>query len=167
MASFDIAFTWLLTSEDPKNECAIVPDAPPGAHAISGINSHAFPTAFARIAVLPQSQRMAAVSSFYKTYFWNKWLDQLASDELAKRVFDAAVNMGSKTALGLLQRALWPSAEPDEVWGPETVSAANAGDLTATVEAFKRLRGAHYQEIVARNPDDEKYLAGWLARAEK
>ena len=163
MATWDICYSWMLDNEDAGRKFELVPDAPPGAHAISGINSAAFPAQFAQIAAIAQDQRGPAVEQFYQQEFWNQWFDQLTSDELAKRVFDAAVNMGSGTAWKILQNAL--AIQADGAPGPITVSAAN-GD-TNTVSAFVDSRKAHYQVIVAAHPEDERYLAGWLARASK
>jgi lysozyme family protein len=164
MASYEVAFDWMMESEDPEQSCAVVPDAPVGAHAISGINSAAFPYDFKRISAMPQEFRLPAVSEFYETHFWNQWFAQLTSDDLAKRVFDASVNMGSVTAVKLLQSTLWPSDQHDGVWGPLTLSAANAG---GSVEAFKSVRRQHYLDIVKANTEDAKYLNVWLARASK
>jgi lysozyme family protein len=166
MASFEVAFDWLMDSEDPRRECEIVPDAPPGASAVSGINSFSFPTSFQRITDLPQGQRLSAVALFYKTYFWTpSGLPKINSDELAKRVFDASVNMGSQTAVKLLQACLWPSQEPDGIWGPETVNATNAAVPALLASAFRKARSQHYLDIVQHNPNDAKYLSGWLVRA--
>ena len=103
------------------------------------------------------------MESFYRDTFWNKYFDQLADDELAKRVFDASVNMGGCTAVKILQNAL--AIHDDGIWGPLTVSEAN-GD-TEAVQGFIEGRKAHYQAIVQAHPEDERYLSGWLARASK
>jgi lysozyme family protein len=167
MASYEVAFDWMMESEDPEQSCAVVPDAPVGAHAISGINSAAFPYDFKRISAMPQEFRLPAVSEFYETHFWNQWFAQLTSDDLAKRVFDASVNMGSVTAVKILQSVLWPSQEHDGTWGPITLQGANEGNPTATVEGFKNARRQHYLDIVKANTEDAKYLNVWLARASK
>lgn len=171
MASFDVAYEWMMNNEDGARKYALVPDAPPGAHAISGINSAAFPHEFEVIASFPQADRAEPVKDFYHTHFWNRWFDQLASDEVAKRVFDAAVNMGEGTAVKLLQTAIegaiGVSVGVDGSWGPRTLSGANAcdsGDLTA---AFKAARTSHYREIVLKRPSLAVYLQNWLARAGK
>ena len=163
MASFDVALNWTLDFEDPRREYAIVPDAPAGAHAIAGVNSVKQATAYALIAEAEQDERAPLVAHFYENTFWNGWLDRLTSDELAKRVFDCAVNMGAGTAVGLLQLSLGINA--DKCWGPLTVSEANAEPNA--VEGFKQARAAHYRAIVDAQPQDAKYLAGWLARAMK
>lgn len=165
MASFEVAFEWMMNNEDGKREYAIVPDAPAGAHAISGINSAAFPQEFANIAAVPQAQRGPAVELFYRRNFWNNWFDQLDSDEIAKRVFDDAVNMGPGTAVKLLQQALGPPVARDGEWGPATLQAANSAAPDTLVAAFRRARICHYSVIAESNPADKKFLAEWEARA--
>ena len=72
MASFDIAFDWMIVNEDANLQYASVPDV--GGQAISGINSNSFPEQFAAIAAIPQAQRGPAVRQFYLSEFWNAWL---------------------------------------------------------------------------------------------
>jgi len=166
MASFDIAFEWLMDSEDPERRFDIVPDAPVGARAIGGINSYSFPTAFERIAALPQAARRVGVYNFYLNYFWNAGqFNRLTSDEVAKRVFDAAVNMGSHTAVKILQRSL--QLEADGIWGPETTEWANRTSPALLNLAIRANRNAEYDAIVKARPEDAKYLKGWLARCER
>jgi len=159
MADFDTAFNWLMDSEDPERKFEPIPDV--GGKAIAGINSHSFPTAYARIAALSQPSRVASVYNFYLGYFWTpSWFSQLTSNEVTKRVFDAAVNMGSSVAVKLLQRCLPLDVARDGIWGPDTIRAANRMPENALVEAFKKERREYYMSI----PNNEKYLKGWLAR---
>jgi len=165
MASFDIAFEWLMDSEDSRRECLSIPDAPPGAQAISGINSYSFPTAFKRIASVAPAFRMPLVKDFYETYFWR--YGEIVSDEIAKRVFDMAVNAGSQVAIKLLQQALGPQVERDGILGVETITAVNAAPAAKLVVSFQRARRGFYEAIAAKNPENEKYLEGWLKRCER
>jgi hypothetical protein len=193
MADFQTAFSWIMTSEDPHLTYATGPDAPNqwqldssgnpvldaygnkiriGAFAISGINSLSYPVQFHTINNIPQSQRGPAVQHFYQTVFWNKWYGLLSSDDIAKRVYDEAVNSGPATGVEILQKAVnavtgTPSLDIDGDWGPETVASTNAADPTLLLEKFIAARVAHYEGIVARNPQDSIYLEGWLARARK
>jgi len=162
MANFDVALQWALDFEDPQRKYAVVPDV--GGYAVAGVNSHVFPQEYVEIAAAPVAARPALVATFYRTHFWSKWLEQLTDDDLAKRVFDAGVNMGAGTSVKLLQAA---SQSPvDGVWGPLTVQAVNQGG-TGLVDGFREQRCARYSDIVARDPSKAKYLAGWLARAGK
>ena len=170
MASFQIAYDWMLNNEDASREYALAPDAPPGAFAISGINIAAFPAEFQVIAKIPQANRGGAIRLFYEVHFWNNWFSQLLSDDLAKRVFDAAVNMGAGTAIRLLQtaaNALGGALTVDGGWGTLTLTAANSANPAALIAAFIEARENYYRAIVQRNPADQKYLQEWLARAGK
>ena len=174
MAHWNTAYNWMMDNEDTARACAQVPDAPPGAFAISGINSAAWPEEFAAVAALPQNQREPLVQQFYENHFWNMWYAQLVSDDLCKRVFDFAVNAGSAASVRCLQQA--PNAlagsgaaqiVDDSDWGPMTLDAANSADPAALVEAFQVERAAYYQAIVAAKPHLSIYLAAWIARARK
>ena len=154
MADFQIAFDWMMDNEDAGRKYATVPDT--GGQAISGINSAAYPQDFARINAIQQGLRGQAVAAFYQQNFWNPFYEQIESDEVAKRVFDAAVNMGPGTACKLIQEAA--GAVPDGAWGPNTVAAINRCDQVALVNAFKQDRLNHYQAIVAKNPANAVYL---------
>jgi lysozyme family protein len=169
---FQDAFNFMMENEDATRAYKTVPDAPPGAMAISGINSFAFPNQFKVINAVAQAERGPAIEQFYQIIFWNKWFDALTSIDLASRVFDAAVNMGPVEAVKLLQKAvnsIVPNTLIDDgEWGPNTVKQANnISSAINVVNAFKNTRAQHYKDIVAKNPADEKYLNNWLARAMK
>ena len=175
MADWNTSYNWMMDNEDSPRACKQVPDAgPAGAgpcYAISGINSGSWPTQFAAIAAVPQDQRGPAVQQFYYDNFWNKWWEQVASDDVCKRVFDFAVNAYANTAVRCLQEAVnslgGTQIEEDGHWGPATVSAVNAANPNALVAAFIAKRVAHYQGIAAANPDRAQYLNEWKARAQK
>lgn len=170
MSDFQTAYDWMMANEDSRRLYETVPDYPPGAHAISGINSASFPDQFQAINALPQDQRGEAVEQFYQRNFWSNWLQQIESDEVAKRVFDMAVNGGSGTSVRLLQQAVNTMGHvvgTDGLWGPVTLAAANACDPAELVDQFKIARASHYQAIVDNNPAQSGYLQNWLARAAK
>ena len=173
MANFDVAFQFLMDNEDAARAYAVVPDAPPGAHAISGINSAAFPGEFEAIAALAQNERALAVEQFYQAHFWNQWYAQLTSDEVAKRVFDMAVNAGSVAAVRCLQEAMkslvrsFPLLVTDGLWGPNTIQQVNLVKSDSIIPAFQQARVTHYDALIAANPALAIYKDTWTARAEK
>lgn len=177
MSDFQTCYLWTMLSEDPRLQYSqVADDCPRGCagpcFAISGINSGAFPHEFEAIQAIPRSQRGPAVESFYQANFWNHWYDLLRDDDVAKRVFDQAVNGGAGTAVKILQVAINLAAgttlvAEDGGWGPMTLAAANAQDTATLVEAVIKARCDHYRAIAAANPADEKFLAQWIARAEK
>jgi lysozyme family protein len=160
MADFHTDYQYMEANEDRAQLHAIVPDAPPGAHAISGINSAAYPEDFARIAAIPQAQRGPAVEDFYRIHFWNEFEGQL-SDQIAERVLDEAVNAGPGTGVRVLQKAInltGGNVIVDGAWGPATISAANLCDQTRLLNSFRQARLQHYKDIAAADPSKASYL---------
>ena len=174
MANWKVAYNWMMDNEDRNREYKVVPDACPKGcatehcFAISGINSGAFSQEFASISELTGDARAQAVEDFYHAHFWNQWYEQLASDEVAKRVFDMAVNGGEGASVRILQNAVNSIAPPlsvDGRLGPYTIQAVNHTAPDALVAAFQKVRITHYQFIVAANEEDAQYLAAWATRA--
>ena len=48
--------------------------------------------------------------------------------------------------------------------GQQTLAAVNAGDPIAICNSICDQRNKYYQNIVANNPTEGKYLTGWLRR---
>jgi lysozyme family protein len=171
VADFRIAFNWVMDSEDAPRHYLVVPDAPPGAFAISGVNSAAFPEDFERIKAAAQSERPGLVEAFYRSRFWGRWMEQLASDEVAKRVMDARFNQGPATGIRLLQEAVNDAdhtiLECDGVMGPLTVAAANRCDAGELVTALRVARCQLYQRLADENASLRGFLKKWLARAKR
>ena len=178
MADFDTAYNFMMDNEDFTRACKQVSDSVPAGctgpcYAISGINSGSWPAQFAAISAMAQSDRGPAVEQFYHDNYWNDWFQQVASDEVGKRVFDFTVNGSSQLAVRTLQQAVnavnagGAQINEDGGWGPHTIAAVNAADPVALVTAFKAKRLAHYQAIAAANPDRQQYLKGWSIRAGK
>ncbi len=172
--NFEICYNFMLDNEDRLRLYKTVPDSPEGAFAISGINSASFPAQFNIINAIPQNQRGLAIEEFYREHFWNDYFEQINSVDLVMRVFDSCVNMGKGEGIILLQTAI-NSCIPnltsvDGGLGPHTDAAANeviANSSFDLVAEFKTTRAQFYKNLVIKNPDDEKYLTGWLARAMK
>jgi hypothetical protein len=173
MSDWNACFDFMMNNEDPARACAAESDECPAGcvgpcFAIAGINSGVFPQQFAEIVALPRGERETAIEAFYQKNFWNQWFAQLVSDQVAMRVFDAAVNMGPGTAVGLLQQAVnsFHQGNPlavDSGWGPLTLAATNACNPLTLVPAFRHARVAHLEEHDAGNPA----LAALIARAQK
>lgn len=179
MASFEIAYNWMKAQEDAADLHATVPDrCPEGCtldhcFAISGVNSGAWPDEYAAIAVQPQDQRGPLVEAFYQAHFWNQWYAQLTSDEVAKRVFDFAVNAGSTASVRCLQEACNSLVLPsmaiatDGEWGPVTIKQTTLCFERDLVSAFQQRRVAHYDALIDANPKLAIYKDAWTARALK
>lgn len=169
MAQFVPALNFLLDLEDRARTYAVNVDNN-GNGVIAGINEGAWPVEYAAIAAAEVSARAALVSDFYLKNYWEpRKLTALASQNIANRVMAADVNMQFHEGGILLQRAVntlgGAQVTVDGVIGPITLAAANACDPAALLDAFHKQAVLYYQSVVARNPADAPYLAGWTARA--
>lgn len=169
MAQFGPALNFLLDLEDRARTYAIHTDNN-GKGVIAGINEGAWPVEYAAIAAAEVSKRAALVSDFYLKNYWDqRKLTALASQDIANRVLAADVNMQFHEGGILLQRAINTitpgTLTMDGVIGPITLAAANACDRGLLLDAFRKQAVLYYQAVVAKNPADAPYLAGWTARA--
>lgn len=106
------------------------------------------------------------VSAIYEADYWR--FSGIASQRVATKIFDMAVNMGRKTATKLVQDGLnlmGASLMPDGLWGPATENCVNAVGPEEMLEMLCKVSKAHYQKLCERNQKLEKYLDGWLRRA--
>ena len=179
MADFLIAYNWLMDSEDPSRTFAQIADTAPAGctgpcFAIGGINSGAWPMQFQEIAAASANHREPLIQQFYRRHFWNEWFAHLIDDNVAKRVFDLAVNGGPTAAVLCLQTAInrllhgdSPHLNQDGIWGIAKLAAVNTAPSAALIAAFRRERVAHYRAIATANPSRAPYLHQWLARAQR
>ena len=96
-------------------------------------------------------------------------------------LFDQGVNGGNLAAKKLLQRALnmclartgYNMIEVDGRLGPQTraaldrVLSSQRLGMKALVEAFREAVRDRYRAIVRRNPSQQRFLKGWLRRADE
>lgn len=143
---FEIAFKEVIAAEggysdDPNDS---------GGKTKYGISQKAYPTLDIASLTLDDAK------AIYKRDYWDKVKGDLLPYPLNIFVFDSAVNQGVATAIKLLQRTA--SVPQDGVLGTATLSAVNAGKVTAAdymshrAVAYTGTRGA------------DIYLRGWLKR---
>jgi lysozyme family protein len=103
------------------------------------------------------------VLDFYYNEYWKKLhLDKLANT-IKTSLFDSAINMGKKTAIKILQRAL--NVIDDGIFGPITLEKALSIDPELLVSNFKLKRIEYYVNLCYNKPIYKKYLLGWVNRA--
>ena len=100
---------------------------------------------------------------------WRKSLASRLPSPLSYAFFDAAVNMGERQAVRLLQRAVGVRA--DGIAGPITIGAVmaaiNAGEMGRVLVELRHAREKFYRDLAWTRPTMAKFLRGWLRRSER
>jgi lysozyme family protein len=160
MADFKQAISIVL-----QNEGEYVNDpADPGGETNFGISRRSYPNL--DIAHLTR----ADAEAIYKRDFWTPLLlDQVVDQQVATKVFDTAVLTGKHRAIKLLQRAIQTAGggivAVDGVIGPKTIAAANKSSPQILLQSYRQLLAMFYEGLVEATPSDQKFLRGWLNRA--
>jgi lysozyme family protein len=103
---------------------------------------------------------------FYETHFWHHQFEGIYDQAVATKLFDMCVNMGTRQAVKLLQRACnWnhQMLKVDGIIGPHTLNVVNSSDciryfIISTQAKF-------YYQLVDAKPSRGVFLLGWLRRA--
>ena len=106
------------------------------------------------------------VRGFYRSNFWTALrLDEVQSQDVARTLFDFAVNAGTGTATKLAQIVV--GTTPDGKIGPKTLAAINACDPGLFMARYSLAKLARYEQIVSRDRSQAKFLLGWVRRVLK
>jgi lysozyme family protein len=105
------------------------------------------------------------VGKLYKQKYWNAAYCEVLPKGLDYVVFDFAVNAGTGRSVKTLQQAIGVLA--DGVIGPRTMAAINGANPKELIAKFSDARADFYQGIVARKPDQARFIRGWLNRVEE
>lgn len=116
-------------------------------------------------------QRMTVdnAKGIYRDQWWDRHgYGAIASQDLATKVFDLAVNMGPRRAHRLLQAALnnlGHRLAQDGVLGPKTFAAIGRVEPDRLLGEFRCQAVEFYLDLIRRNPQREHFRRGWLRRA--
>lgn len=135
--------------------------ADPGGATKYGISQRAYPD------LDIASLTVADAEAIYKRDYWPHW--SALPDAIAAKMFDLGINMGNHGATCVLQRALIALGKPmtvDGELGPVTRGAVTAVDPATLLTEIILEACYHYKAIVKSRPEDMKFLAGWLRRAQ-
>jgi lysozyme family protein len=119
--------------------------------------------------LLSDSWTSQMVKEFYSSQFWDPLLNELNSQTIADKILDLRVNLGTETAIRLVQRALGylqvgPIIEDGKL-GPRTIDFINGADEAKLIIELRARNAMAHHEAVLRNPVLEKFMLGWLRRA--
>ena len=106
----------------------------------------------------------ALVDEFYRKEYWAKICgDELPTQALADALFGFSVNLGVGSAVRMLQGMLRVSK--DGIMGPETLKATQTrGASKLFLQSYLDRVGKYYLDIVANQPAQKVFLAGWQNR---
>jgi lysozyme family protein len=156
---FKKAFNYML-----KNEGGYVNNSTdPGGETKYGISQRSYPNLNIRQLSLKDAQ---------KIYFCDYWLkgkfEQIPDENVASQLFDLSVNLGIRATTIVLQRALRSvgiNVVEDGLLGSQTLSGVIFSKPSNLLAAIKSEAAGYYRLIAAKNPQQQKFLNGWLNRA--
>ena len=106
------------------------------------------------------------VRGFYRSNFWTPLrLEEVQSQDVARTLFDFAVNAGTGTAAKLAQIVV--GATPDGKMGPKTLAALNNYDADLFLARYALAKLARYEQIITRDSSQRGFLLGWVRRVLK
>ena len=157
VARFEPAIQAVLKHEggyvnDPKD---------PGGETNFGISKRSHPDVDVK-ALTPEK-----AADIYREKYWEPGgYERIEDQRVATKTFDLAVNMGSKPAHILLQRAVRAASgrklTEDGVLGPMTFAAVNDAPADSLLAALRSEAAGHYRILVTRNTNLQRFVEGWL-----
>lgn len=128
-----------------------------------GISKRAYP----ELDIKTLTQEDAA--QIYQRDYWQPHpYGMIESQGVADKVFDFAVNMGFNRAHKLLQSSCNECGQLTTVdggFGPVTLRATNACDPKRLIDELKASASKFYMTLASERPTNQKFLNGWLTRA--
>lgn len=118
--------------------------------------------------VSPKNLSKQQAVEYYRRHYWRSVYDKITSQEVATKVFDAAVNSGHHAAHAELQRACntcGARLTVDAAIGAKTLSAVNAIEPARLMRELRAERAMKYAQILMRDRTQEKFLRIWMRRA--
>jgi lysozyme family protein len=112
----------------------------------------------------------AGAAAIYHRDFWTPLqLDHVRDQQVATKLLDTAVLIGRLPAIKFLQRAVQNAGggivPVDGHIGPATLKAVNDSSPLVLLQEYRHLLATFYEGLVQDTPTSEKFLKGWLARA--
>jgi lysozyme family protein len=112
---------------------------------------------------------LAQIKQRAEVEYWNDLrLSEIKDQQLANIIFDICYNSGADTAPKLLQRAInrcGGNVQVDGVLGSVTLSVANSLPAGWLSDRLRVERAKYFADCVDVDPDDLKFLKGWIWRA--
>ena len=165
MDNFTGICTWVLRQED--STLAGIPKDLGDGQGITrfGIGQKSHPElGIAFFTTMGAGMALTIAEYTYKTVYWNRFQgDAILDDGVASCLLSFGINDGEAREVVMLQEILGISV--DGVVGPQTLAKVNGTPPIPLAAALRSAQADFYRGLVAKNPDNQRFLAGWLARA--
>ena len=102
-------------------------------------------------------------AEIYRDGYWKPLYSQIGDQFIADKIFDMGVLFGVGTAVKILQ-GLYPGEAVDGIFGPSTLERVNHSEPISLLAGYKTALVAHAVQVVAANPKDKVFFAGWVRR---
>jgi lysozyme family protein len=130
-----------------------------------GISKRSYPALNIKDLTLENAKKIYFCDYWYKGRF-----EEIEDESVATQLFDLSVNMGIRSAVIVLQRALRSvgiRVQEDGLIGSETLSAVKKSEPRCLLAAIKSEAAGYYRMLAQCKTGQEKFLKGWLNRAYK
>jgi lysozyme family protein len=168
MAIFEPIVQWVLYQEDNHQHPGAISNLGDNAGLTRfGITQKNFSSCFSPTFWTTMDFQIALNNAkiFYENQFWHHINgDSINNDRTAALLMSASVNIGISTAVKLIQNVLQVSA--DGILGLATLHELNSKDPQSINDMYRAVWNTHYRNIVDANPNDAKFLQGWLNRVD-
>jgi lysozyme family protein len=135
----------------------------PGGETKYGISKRSYPNLNIRNLTVDQAKEI-----YYNDWWMKNRYYEIPDARLAAKVFDTAINMGSRQANKLLQRAAMVCGHDlvdDGILGRRSFAAIANSDPNLLLAGFRAFQWAYYRAIMKRNPRLKVFARGWKRRA--
>jgi len=136
----------------------------PGGETKYGISKRAYPNLDIKNLTKEQAKEI-----YYKDY-WLKTHCNEITVPINIIVFDTSINMGKRTAIKILQKAIKQQVGyivVDGIFGPVTKSKMKQCDIQQLLSDYSFTRISKYVYLTMRNTRLHKFLYGWVRRVHK
>jgi lysozyme family protein len=103
--------------------------------------------------------------AYYQQNYWKLLYTEIQDQFVASKLFDMGVLFGVGTAVKILQQIFSVHGViADGIFGPHTLDLTNTAEPVGLLAAYKTALVAHAVAVVAANPQDRVFFAGWVRR---
>jgi len=167
MANFENIVPWLFYQEDSHKTPGEIVDLKDGAGLTRlGLTQrwHQKDVPMEFFSTMNFKDAVAYAKLAYKKNYWFPISgDLISSDQVAAPLLSFAVNDNVQVAVKTLQHVL--DVAQDGVLGPKTLAELNSKDPDTVARMFRTYWVFFYKNDVVLNPSKQKFLNGWIVRA--